>query len=128
MRPVPPRRWLAWLLVLVLCTGLGMPAVAGVWGGDHHAAGAPASHAACLHAAMPDAAVDAASDEGSDPSPDRLMAADCALAHLGQAVLDPPSALFRRVAPFAYPPVRLHEAAGRVPGPDRDPPREARTV
>lgn len=122
--PVWSRRWLAWLLILAFSAGLGAPAFAGSVDNGHHTAAAAAAHGACLHAAG-DAGPQASAD---DDASDTLAAADCALTHLSQAVLDRPVLYALGMTHVAYPPALSDGSAGRAPGLEGDPPRPTRTA
>ena len=90
----------------------------------HHTAAVAAAHGACLHAAA-DAGSQASVD---DDASDTLAAADCALTHLGQAVLDRPVLYAVGMTHCAYPPALAGGSAGQMPGLEGDPPRPARTA
>lgn len=122
--PVLSRRWLVWLLVLALSAGLGVPALAGRGDNGPHTAAATAAHGACLHVATDVGSQAEADDGGSDAQ----AAADCALAHLGQAVLDRLASYSVRMIQHVYPPASAGSSAGQVPGLEGDPPRLARIV
>ena len=121
--PIPSRGWLVWLLVLALSAGLSVPSFAGSRDNGQHTAAMAAAHGACLHAA--DAGQQAGAD---DDGLDAQAAADCALAHLGHAVLDRLASYFVRMAHYAYPPALARGSAGQAPGLEGDPPRLARTA
>ena len=122
--PVLSRRWLVWLLILALSAGLGVPAFAGRGDDGSHTAAMAAAHGACLHVATDVGPQAEADDDGSDAQ----AAADCALAHLGHAVLDRLASYSVRMVHHTYPPASAGGSAGRVPGLEGDPPRPARTA
>ena len=122
--PVPSRRWFVWLLILVLSAGLGVPAFAGRGDNGPHTAAVAAAHGTCLHVATDVGPHSEADDDGSDAQ----AAADCALAHLGQAVLDRLASYSVRMIHHAYPPANAGGSAGQVPSLEGDPPRLARIV
>ena len=121
--PVLSRRWLVWLLILAFSAGLGAPAFASADNG-HHTAAVAAAHGACLHA-VADAGPQVSSDDDASGT---LAAADCALTHLGQAVLDRPVLYAVGMIHCAYPPALACGSAGQMPGLEGDPPRPARTA
>ena len=123
--PVLSRRWLAWLLILAFSAGLSAPAFAGSVDNGHHTVAAAAAHGACLHAAAVDAEPQVSADYDASGA---LAAADCALAHLGQAVLDRPVLYAVGMTHCAYPPALADGSTGRAPGLEGDPPRPARTA
>ena len=122
--PALSRRWLVWLLILAFSAGLGAPAFSASADNGHHTAAVAAAHGACLHAAA-DAGSQASADDDASGTP---AAADCALTHLGQAVLDRPVLYAVGMIHCAYPPALASGSAGRAPGLEGDPPRLARIV
>ena len=121
----PLRRLFVWLLILVFSTGLGSPALAASAEHGHHTAAATASHNDCHPALAADA------EQGADldaDAPEALAEVDCALTHLGQAVLDRPVSYFMTAIPCAYPPTLADRSLGQVPGFEGDPPRAVRSA
>ena len=121
----PFRRWFVWLLILVFSTGLGSPAFAASADHGHHTAAATASHNDCHPA--PAAEAWQVADLDAD-TPEALAEVDCALTHLGQAVLDCPASYFMTAIPCAYPPTLADRSLGQVPGLEGDPPRAVRSA
>ena len=121
--PALCRRWLVCLLVLAFSAGLGTSAFAGISDNGRHTATATAAHGTCLHAAL-----DAGQQTNPDDASDISATADCALAHLGQALLDRPATYLIKAVSLVYPPAPACGLAGQVPGLEGDPPKPARTV
>ena len=122
--PALSGRLLVWLLVLALSAGLGVPAFAGTMDNGQHTPAVTAAHGACLHG-ISDAGQQSEPDSDASGTP---AAADCALAHLGNAVLDRLTSYSVRITCFAYPPAFTYGSTGQEPGLEGDPPRPARTA
>ena len=117
------RRWSILLLVLAFSAGLAGPAFASSLSNGHHTAMVLEAHDDC-HAP----AVDAGQDDLDTQSLAALAEVDCALTHLGHAVLDCPVPYAISAAPYAYPAYGMGKSLGQVPGLEGDPPRPARSV
>lgn len=118
------RRWSILLLILAFSAGLVGPAFAASVSNGHHTAAAVASQSDCHPLAIDLGQVAELDAEAAAA----LAEVDCALTHLGHAVLDRPAFYPMTAIPWAYPPTVADRSLGQVPGLEGDPPRPARST